>query len=682
MQASHTNELIHETSPYLLQHAHNPVQWYPWGDKALTKSKEENKPILVSIGYSACHWCHVMERESFENEQVAAFMNEHFVNIKIDREERPDLDQVYMDAVQALTGSGGWPLNVFLTTEAKPFFGGTYYPPVKMYNRLSWIEVLQYIVHAWTQRKDEVEAQAEKLLSHIDTTGRFFNLENNDPAAAYFTVSQVQSIRKNLMKNADKNYGGFGLPPKFPQFHSMQFLLAAHYFSSDEESYMHACESLKAILRGGIYDQLAGGMARYSTDEKWLVPHFEKMLYDNALLVAVLSDAYQLSSDAVFADGIHKTLQFCMKELKHAEGGYYAALDADSEGEEGLFYTWHYDEVVDLLGKEAELFCKWFNIIQEGNWEGKNILHSTKSEDAFASENKLSVDALNKIIEAGVKQLLSVRNTRIRPGTDDKMLFGWNALQLTAFCKAAAALKNDVYRQEAIALHRFIKTVFIQEDGSAKHSYKNKQARHPAYLDDYAFYIQALLLLQEITGMDIYLQEAEKLTHYVIEHFTDEQTGFFFYTHQAQTDIIIRKTDIYDGATPSGNSIMASNLLYLGNISGRADWRNRGISMLKQMNEAVIRYPGSFGVWANLLQRICYGEAEIAITGKGSEQLSAQVMQLFIPNRVLQFSAVPKDYPLLQNKSFENQPLIYLCEHYSCQAPVDSVENLKNLLKK
>lgn len=682
MQASHSNELIHETSPYLLQHAHNPVQWFPWGEKALTKSKVENKPILVSIGYSACHWCHVMERESFENEQVAAFMNEHFVNIKIDREERPDLDQVYMDAVQALTGSGGWPLNVFLTTEAKPFFGGTYYPPVKMYNRLSWIEVLQYIVHAWTQRRDEVEAQAEKLLKHIDTTGRFFSMEINDDSTDSFTVDQVKQIRENLMKNADKNYGGFGLPPKFPQFHAIQFLLAAHYFSTDETSYMHACESLKAILQGGIYDQLAGGMARYSTDEKWLVPHFEKMLYDNALLVASLLDAYQLSSDDFFADGIHKTLQFCMNELKHAEGGYYAALDADSEGEEGLFYTWDYNAVIDLMGKDAAVFCKWFNIVPEGNWEGKNILHCTQTKDRFASENNISIADLNRIIEAGVERLLSVRNTRIRPGTDDKILFGWNALQLTAFCKAAAALNNDLYKQEAINLHRFIKTVFLREDGSANHSYKNKEAKHPACLDDYAFYIQALLLLQEITGMDNYLQEAEQLTRYVIEHFADEQTGFFFYTHQAQTDIIIRKTDIYDGATPSGNSVMASNLLYLGIILEKADWRNRGITMLKRMSEAVIRYPGSFGVWASLVQKVCYGEAEIAITGQGAADVSTQVLQLFIPNRVLQFSAVPKDYPLLRNKSFENQPLIYLCEDYSCRAPVNSVENLKNLLKK
>ncbi|HEY1871234.1 MAG TPA: thioredoxin domain-containing protein, partial [Chitinophagaceae bacterium] len=393
-----SNRLINETSPYLLQHAHNPVDWYPWSDEALKKAKEENKPILVSIGYAACHWCHVMEKESFENGETAALMNEHFVSIKIDREERPDLDQIYMDAVQTMSGSGGWPLNVFLTPDAKPFYGGTYFPPKRAFNRSSWKEVLLAVSNVFQTRRNEVESQAENLVNHL-LQSNSFGLQNPNNETEIFSKEKVDEIFQNLMKSADKTWGGFGGAPKFPQTFSIQFLLRYYYVTHREEALEQACLSLDKMIEGGIYDQVGGGFARYSTDAKWLVPHFEKMLYDNALLVSVLSEAYQITKKERYEEVIHETLEFIQREMMHPGHGFYSALDADSEGEEGKFYTWNYEEVKKLLNRNAEIFCDFFDITEQGNWEEKNILHIKKSREIFCGEKNISTDELKFIIK-------------------------------------------------------------------------------------------------------------------------------------------------------------------------------------------------------------------------------------------------------------------------------------------
>ncbi|HNU15607.1 MAG TPA: thioredoxin domain-containing protein, partial [Chitinophagaceae bacterium] len=401
----HTNQLINETSPYLLQHAHNPVNWYPWGDEALNKAKQENKPILVSIGYAACHWCHVMERESFEDETTAKLMNDHFINIKIDREERPDLDHFYMDAVQAMTGSGGWPLNVFLTPETKPFYGGTYFPPQRAFNRPSWQETLYGVIQAFRERRHEIDAQAENLTEHLAKSNEF-GVSGSSVTDDFFTNDKTDDSFQNLMRSADRQWGGFGKAPKFPQTFSIQFLLRYYYTSKNEKALNQALLSLDKMIDGGIYDQVGGGFARYSTDAEWLVPHFEKMLYDNALLVAVLSEAFQLSKKERYREVIDETMAFIQRELLSPEKGFFAALDADSEGIEGKFYVWSLDEIHEILGADATDFCEYFDITEQGNWEHTNILWVKRPIEDFAVSRNVSVDELKRKLESGKKALL------------------------------------------------------------------------------------------------------------------------------------------------------------------------------------------------------------------------------------------------------------------------------------
>ncbi len=682
MSHKFTNKLIHESSPYLLQHAHNPVQWYPWGEEALSMSKESDKPILVSIGYAACHWCHVMERESFENEEVAAYMNEHFINIKIDREERPDLDHIYMDAVQAIAGNGGWPLNVFLTTDAKPFYGGTYFPPQNAYNRPSWKEVLSNINTAWNNRREELEQQAENLVNHISTAGNLFG-KNIADTAAVFSQEQCSTIAANILKTADMRDGGFGAAPKFPQTFTIQYLLAYGHFFKDEKALQHATFSLQQMLKGGIYDQLGGGLARYSTDGQWLAPHFEKMLYDNALLVSVLADAFQLTGNKVYETAIHKTLQFFIREMKHPEGGFFAALDADSEGIEGKFYVWDKKEIDDILGKDAGLYCKWFGVEEHGNWEEKNILHISMNEVEFAAENNISVESLQELINNGNEKLIQQRNLRVRPLTDDKILLSWNALMLTAFCKASAALAEDDYKKEAVQLFDFIMQKFASEKDNFFHTYKNNKATHPAFLDDYAYLIQACIFLQEITSDQKYLLQAQSLTQYVIDNFENKATGYFYYTHQQQSDIIARKVEFYDGATPSGNSIMAENLYYLSVILDKKDWQIKAQKITAALADAVVKYPTSFAIWASLILNQVMGMNEIVLTGKNILQTKKELLKLYIPNKVFQSADTETlSFPLLTGKNFMEASRIYLCRDYICHEPVTTPSEFGLLLKK
>jgi uncharacterized protein YyaL (SSP411 family) len=689
MSTQFSNRLINESSPYLLQHAHNPVDWYPWGDEALSKAKKENKPILVSIGYSACHWCHVMEKESFEDETTAKIMNENFINIKIDREERPDLDLIYMDALQAMTGSGGWPLNVFLTPDKKPFYGGTYFPPQRAYNRPSWQETMLGVIQAFRERRHEIDAQAENLTEHLLQSNSFGIQKLAEKEI--FSSGKIDEAYQNIMKSADKEWGGFGKAPKFPQTLSIQFLLRYSHITKNADALTQALLSLDKMIEGGIYDQIGGGFARYSTDTEWLAPHFEKMLYDNALLIAVLCEAFQLTKKERYKEVIDETMEFIQRELIHPfkdrqpdRQGFYAALDADSEGVEGKFYVWSLEEVKKVLGKEAAIFCEYYDVSQDGNWEHSNILRVKKTIENFAAEKDISTHELKKVLAKNRKTLLEQRSKRIRPQLDDKIILGWNALMNTACSKAFGATGNDLYRQLAIDNMHFLLTHFKTSSGSGlHHTWKNGQAKFPAFLDDYAFLIQALIQLQEITADKKWLIIAKSYSEFVIENFSESQTGFFFYTPLTQTDVIVRKKEVYDGATPSGNAVMAYNLHHLSILFDKKGWRDRSAAMISSMGMAITRYPTSFGNWICLLQEMISGTNEIALVGMDFSDLHSDLLSGFIPHRVMMSTNVLDSiFPLLVEKPVTNTPTIYLCRNYTCQNPVFSAKDLISLINK
>ena len=678
-----TNSLINETSPYLLQHAHNPVNWFAWGEVALKKARDENKIILVSIGYSACHWCHVMEKESFESEETAAIMNEHFVNIKIDREERPDLDHLYMDAVQAMTGSGGWPLNVFLTPGKKPFFGGTYYPPVKAFNRPSWPDVLYGVSSAWRERQNEIEAQSENLTAHLEQAN---DIVTNLPGNTDNSVSALQQCEEmfaNSMKNADKVWGGFGNAPKFPQTFTIQFLLQYYYYTENKEALTHAMLSIDKMLQGGIYDHISGGLARYSTDREWLAPHFEKMLYDNALLINILCDAYQLTLKDSYANAIRKTIGFVLNELADKDGTFFSALDADSEGEEGKYYIWHKKEIDEILGEDASLFCSFFNVTENGNWEGKNILRVLLPSNDFVQERGIDKAVFEEVINACLQKLSAKRNQRIRPGLDDKIILSWNALMIKAMARAAVVLQDTSYYKMAEESFTVIEKHFCNtEHAGLFHTYKNGIAKYPGFLDDYAFMINACIQMYHTTYKTVYLNRAKDYCHYVIENFSDDEEVFFYFTHKKQSDIVVRKKEIYDGATPSGNSIMAENLSVLSVIFDEKAWAQRSAKMLTSLTSTVVKYPGSFGIWACQILPKPAGLNEIAVVGKNALSVANEISLNFLPHSIIMASLTENcEFPMLTNKP-AGSTLIYLCKNYSCSLPHLTVNSLlKEIIK-
>ncbi|MDP1843056.1 MAG: thioredoxin domain-containing protein, partial [Sediminibacterium sp.] len=641
----------------------------------LNLSKQENKPILVSIGYSACHWCHVMERESFEDEATAAFMNANFINIKIDREERPDLDHIYMDAVQAMTGSGGWPLNVFLTPQLKPFYGGTYFPPQRVHNRPSWIEVLTGVSKGYQENNQAIVEQAENLTGHLLKSNSFGMVQPSTAAQElFFSTDSLETIAANILQQADTEDGGFGSAPKFPQTASIIYLLRHYYFTKNEVALEQALLSLNKMIQGGIYDQLGGGFARYSTDAKWLAPHFEKMLYDNALLIMALSEAYQLTGQAQFKVTIEQTIQFIQRELTHENNGFFSALDADSEGVEGRFYTFSKAEIETVLGSDADFYCTYYQVEAAGNWhEGKqenpatNILHINR----FATEKELV------LLAACNEKMMQYRSKRVRPLLDDKILLGWNALMITALCKAFNAIGDESFKQLAIQNLLFLESnVKDKETGYWCHTYKNGLAKIPAFLDDYAYLIQAYIHLQEITGNAEYLFKAKDLTQWVMDQFTEEATGFFYYTPQFQTDVILRKKEVYDGATPSGNAIMVENLQYLAIVFDLPNWAKLAEDLMASLENAIIKHPTSFAVWGTALQKHVMGFKEIVITGQHASQYLYPLNKQYLPNKIIQAAETNlSDFPLLTGKLFkEDSVLFYLCKNYACGPAFTSVE--------
>ena len=687
------NHLINETSPYLLQHAHNPVNWYAWKPEAFERAISENKPILVSIGYSTCHWCHVMERESFENQDIADIMNENFICIKVDREERPDVDQIYMEACQIISGSGGWPLNCFLLPDGRPFFAGTYYPPQSVYGRPSWTQVLHNLSNAFKLKRDVVEQQANQLTDIIRNSDKNFVkntegghlLKMDDETASVFNTAYLQNVFYGLRERFDRVEGGFGGAPKFPSTMSIQFLMDYYFYTKNEEALAHAELSLMKMIQGGIYDQLGGGFARYATDREWLIPHFEKMLYDNALLITTLSDAYKLTKKDIYSETIEETLSFIQREMMAPEGGFYSAYDADSEGVEGKFYVWDKEEIESILGSEASLFCAFYDVTEEGNWEEKNILWRQRNYEIFAKENGLEVSFLKDTLRKSRKKLFEIREKRIKPGLDDKILLSWNTLMISAFARAYEALGTEGYHKVAVESLDFIFKNFKQSEGiGLYHTYKNGQAQYAGFLEDYAFLIEALIDVYGITFDKQYIEKAKQYADFTIENFFDESTNLFYFTSAKQKDILLRKKDLYDSATPSGNATMVRNLQRLGHFFDDKNYKSLNVNMLMSVEKALERYPSSLSKWAGSALALVFPPYEIAVVGMDAHSKSKDINMLFLPNKIL-MSSVEEDaaFPLLDGRSSDTEggeSLIYVCQNYACKIPVKTIEEMVKIL--
>ena len=662
-----TNQLIHESSPYLLQHAHNPVHWMPWSAEIFELAKKQNKPILLSIGYAACHWCHVMERESFESEDVADYMNAHFINIKVDREERPDVDHIYMDALQAMTGSGGWPLNIFLLSNGKPFYGGTYFPPIPMHQRASWMETLKLVHEAYVHQPEKLITQSENLTNHIAQSAKasaniISSAEKNEAPLA--TKEEVAIIGSRILQNADTQWGGFGAAPKFPQTFSIQMLFRNYYLNEDEASMVHGVRSLDKMIQGGIYDHLGGGFSRYSTDAQWQAPHFEKMLYDNALLLTVLAEAYQITKIENYKKVIESTIQFLNRELSNEAGGYFAALDADSEGVEGKYYTWTYAEIKQLIDPTIfEAFCNHYQIKEEGNWEHANILWTqNKYEDgilAFEKERKI---------------LFEQRAKRIRPALDYKIILSWNNLLIIALCKCYAALGEVHLKNKAIETMQWLElNLYNASENYFYHTNTQGNKKAFAFLEDYATLIQAYIQLQIITGDLTYLAKAKKWTEYVQLHFIEEEKIFFYYTAGYQTDIIVRKKELYDGAQPSANAMMCANLFYLGNVLDQNPWVNQAEQMLASMKKMILQYPTSHSYWAQSFSQWAEGSTELVAVGAHAALALPMVLTKFLPHHLILFTPTASSDIILTigKQKVDNQ--YFICKNKTCSAPMNQL---------
>ena len=675
-QHKHTNHLFSETSPYLLQHAHNPVNWFAWGDEALQLAKTEDKPILISIGYSACHWCHVMERESFEDEETAVLMNRYFINIKVDREERPDLDHIYMDAVQAISGSGGWPLNVFLTPEGKPFYGGTYFPPVRAYNRSSWKEVLEAIHNAFTEKRADIELQAGNLVQHIITANAIGSSKSGKlPDFSLFEIAVPENITENLLKNADTIWGGFGGAPKFPQTFSIQYLLRQYYFTGNENAVRQALLSLDKMIQGGIYDQLGGGFARYSTDKEWLAPHFEKMLYDNAQLVSLYAHAFQLTKNPLYKTVVYETLDFVTRELMSSEGGFYSSLDADSEGEEGKFYIWEKLTIEKVLDNGAELFIDYYNIRSSGNWEdGKNILCRNETDESVSKKYNISLDELKIKISEAKKKLFQHRNSRVRPALDDKMLTSWNALMLKGLTIAYRAFGDEKFLKIALKNANFLMQKAIKSDGEIYRNYKDGKSSIHGMLDDYAFTASAFIELYQATFDDKWIMAANKIVDYTLIHFFDNVSGMFFYTHHEHSNLISRKMEVTDNVIPSSNSEMAKNLFVLGKYFFNDEYINKARQMLLNVKADMQKNIFYYSNWGMLEIALIAALADVAIVGNNCFELRCKLDENYLPNALLSGGQHEGRLPVLENKHVDGKTSIYVCRNKVCKIPVTEVD--------
>lgn len=674
------NRLAKETSPYLLQHAHNPVDWYPWGEEAFAKAKREDKPILLSIGYSACHWCHVMEKESFEDEETAKVMNDNFVNIKVDREERPDLDAIYMEAVQALTGSGGWPTTLFLTPEGKPFFGGTYFPPDEGHGLPSFKRVLVAVSEAYSIRKQEVVKDAEQLHKRLN--------EKTVLEKAELNALPIEVAFLQLDSSFDKINGGFGRAPKFPQPTALELLIRI----GRKQGFAHANKivelTLAKMARGGIYDHLAGGFHRYSVDSRWLVPHFEKMLYDNALLSRVYLHQYQISKNPLYRKVVEETIDYVLREMEAQNGGFYSTQDADSEGEEGRFYIWTKKEIERVLGSDAETFCRYYGISDEGNFEGKNILNISKVPSEVASSLKVSEEELENIVAECRKKMLAEREKRVKPERDDKVLASWNGLMLASISEAARVLGREDYLKAAVDCANFILSS-MYKDGRLMHVWKDGIAKINGYLEDYAFFTDGLIELYQSTFNPKYLEEAQKIATAIIEHFDDKDGGYFD-TSDDHEQLIIRPKSLFDSSVPSGGSVAVQVLLKLSAYTGDKRFAQSAEKALKSVSAQLENYPTGLTNWLIGLDYRLNPPKEVAISGDIEAETTKKMLRIisetYRPDVVVALQPAGKDYseeiPLLKDRlQLKRETTAYVCKNFTCELPTTDPENMRMMLQ-
>ena len=672
------NHLINETSPYLLQHANNPVDWYPWGAEALSKAQQEDKPILLSIGYSACHWCHVMERESFEDTQIAGLMNEHFVCIKVDREERPDLDSIYMNAVQALTGGGGWPMTVFLAPDTSPFYGGTYFPPEDRGGMIGFPKLLTRVADAFKSRRGEITQTTQELLTHLQPLAP---APSPDPLSSEI----LHDAMATLVQGFDFDNGGFGSAPKFPQPMVYEFMLHYHHLNKDPFALQMVESTAEKMGRGGMYDQVGGGFHRYSTDAHWLVPHFEKMLYDNALLSRLYLHLYQATGNGWYQRIAEETLDYVLREMTDPSGGFYSTQDADSEGEEGKFFIWSLDEIVGLLGPEdGPVVAGYLGVTEQGNFEGRNILNIPEPTNSVAERCGISIEELIRAVQRGKTALLAERETRIHPARDEKILTAWNGLMIRSFAEAGAVLDREDYRQAAVASASFV-LENLRKDGRILRTYKDGQAKLNGYLEDYSYLADGLLALYEATFDLRWFDEAEALGREMVDLFWDEMQGVFYDTGKDHEPLVVRPRDYFDNATPCGGSVATYVMLHLAVLTGDAEYSRRASVAMHSIRQQLSRIAQGMGRW---LCDICFytsAAKEIAIIGDpaspDTRALLNEVYQRYLPNKVVAGAASPvasdRGIPLLQERGMiDGKPTSYVCKNYACQLPVTTPDAL------
>ncbi|MDY8136680.1 thioredoxin domain-containing protein [Aquimarina sp. 2201CG5-10] len=676
-QHKYTNDLIHETSPYLLQHAHNPVNWQPWGDKALKQAKEENKLIIISVGYAACHWCHVMEHESFEDPVVAEIMNSSFINIKVDREERPDVDQVYMSAVQLMTGSGGWPLNMVTLPDGRPVWGGTYFP------KGNWIDALKQIADLYQKQPEKLVEYAEKLEQGIKAVDL---IEVNTDEIG-FDKEFITSSVNDWSNSFDHKKGGTNRVPKFMMPNNYHFLLRYAHQTNDKELMQYVNGTLDKISFGGVYDHIGGGFARYSTDDKWHVPHFEKMLYDNAQLVSLYSDAYLATKDSWYKDVVYETLQFVSRELTNDEGAFYSSLDADSqtpegELEEGAFYVWKKEELKILLDSDYELFSKYYNINSYGFWEKENyVLIRKDSNLEFSNENSIDLGELRKKVLEWKELLLKEREKRSRPRLDDKTLTSWNALMLKGYLDAYRVFGEKKFLQAALKNANFIKNKQLQSNGSLFHSYKNGKSTINGYLEDYASVIESFITLYQNTFDSQWLDISEQLTQYTFKHFYDSDKSIFYFTSDEDPKLITRTIEYTDNVIPASNSIMAKNLFLLSHYYDNSEYQEISKQMLHNIKPHIDKYASGYSNWLDLMLNYSYSFYEVVITGSDTNNKLNELNKSYIPNMLLAGSESDSERPLLKNRYTSDRTLIYVCENNTCKFPVEKVDEAINFIR-
>jgi uncharacterized protein len=691
MEGNKPNSLINETSPYLLQHAYNPVNWYPWNEDTLNLAKKEDKPIFLSIGYSACHWCHVMAHESFEDKDIAKIMNEKFVNIKVDREERPDIDDVYQQACQIVNGNGGWPLSVFLTPDLKPFYVGTYFPKNSRYGMPGFGEILSQLDNAYHFRKNEINSTTSDFMNALKDSSKNHSI-NKD---LEIDKSVLDESALNLLNIADYSYGGFGTAPKFPNVSNLLFLLRYYDISNIEKFRDFVILTSEKILYGGIHDHLGGGFCRYSTDQKWLVPHFEKMLYDNSLLVILFSEVYQITKDVKFKIAVEKTLGYILRELLNQDGGFFSAQDADSEGEEGKYYLWTKKEVSSLIENPLHLniFCEYYNISEGGNFEGKNILNIKYSYQFLSKKYGLDIDEIKSIIDESSLKLFNFREKRIKPQKDDKTILSWNALAISSFIKGYRITGNKTYLKTAKDAINFIENKMKLTNDSLYRIYKNDVSKIPAYLDDYSFYINALLDLLEINPNIEYLNMIINYTDLLIKNFWDSNENNFYYTSSFHESLPIRNKILYDLAIPSGNSISISNFIRLYHVTGNRDYIDFAERMMKSSLSSAVENPFGFGCLLSSAYIYIKKPVEITVFSKNiyikETPLLDFINTAFIPNGI--FSIIDnecnlrslEEYALFQNKSLldrNDDEFVLICKDFTCSPPIKDIEGIKDIL--